>query len=291
LFFLGQFVQARRRLEQAITLYDPQHHRSHAFLYGHDAKVTCLSFTSLVLGLLGFPAQALEKSHEALTLARELSHPHSLALALVTAALFHQHRREKQAVRACAEEALTLSTEQGFPFYVAIGTILRGWALARQGQVTEGVAQLRQGLTAYRAAGAELARPCYLALMAEACGEAGQAGEGLTLLAEALATMHKSGERFWEAEVYRLKGELLLRPAASDASQAEASFLHALEVARLQQAKSWELRATISLSRLWQRQGKRDAARQLLAAVYNWFTEGFDTADLQEAKALLAELA
>jgi predicted ATPase len=130
LFFLGQFVQARRRLEQAITLYDPQHHRSHAFLYGHDAKVTCLSFTSLVLGLLGFPAQALEKSHEALTLARELSHPHSLALALVTAALFHQHRREKQAVRACAEEALTLSTEQGFPFYVAIGTILRGWALA-----------------------------------------------------------------------------------------------------------------------------------------------------------------
>jgi predicted ATPase len=214
---------------------------------------------------------------------------------------------------------ITLCSEQGFPYWLATGTILRGWALAEQGQGEEGIAQMRQGLTASRATGAEVNRPYYLALLAEAYGKAGQAEEGLTVLAEALTLVDKTGERMYEAELYRLKGTLTLQSKASlgqvsgksQASQeqfgdtdprpltpdppaeaeAEACFHKAIEIARKQQAKSLELRATVSLSRLWQQQGKTTEARELLAPVYNWFTEGFDTKDLQEAKALLEELS
>jgi predicted ATPase len=163
--------------------------------------------------------------------------------------------------------------------------IFRGWALAEQGE--EGTAQIRQGIDAWRAAGDELARPCCLALLAEACAKEGQPEEGLSALAEALATVHKTGERFYEAELYRLKGELLLARSTRQTAEAETCFQQALDVARHQQAKSLELRAAMSLSRLWQRQDKQDAARELLVPIYGWFTEGFDTADLQEAKALL----
>ena len=162
--------------------------------------------------------------------------------------------------------------------------------MAEQGQGAEGLAQMRQGLTAYQATGAEVFRPYYLAFLAEAYGKVGQAEEGLTVLRQALAAVHKTGERLYEAELYRLKGELLLVCSAENHEEAEASFQQALLVARHQQAKSLELRAAMSLSRLWQRQGKRHAAHELLAPVYGWFTEGFDTADLQEAKALLEAL-
>ena len=187
--------------------------------------------------------------------------------------------------------AMALCTAQGFALYLARGTILQGWAMAEQGQGAAGLAQMRQGLVAYQATGAEVFRPYYLAFLAEASGKLGQAGEGLSLSGAALAAVHQTGERFYEAELHRLQGELLLVRSAESHGKAEASLQQALLVARHQQAKSLELRAAISLSRLWQQQGKHAEARQLLADIYGWFTEGFDTADLQEAKALLEELA
>ena len=168
---------------------------------------------------------------------------------------------------------------------------MRGTALAAQGQGVEGIAQMRQGLAALRATGTAVGMPRYLAWLAEAYGQVGQVDEGLHLLAEALTIVDTTGERFYEAELHRLHGELLLRQAVPEAPAAEACFQRALDVARHQQAKSWELRAAMNLARLWQQQGKRDEARALLAEVYDWFTEGFDTADLQDAKALLEELA
>jgi predicted ATPase len=168
---------------------------------------------------------------------------------------------------------------------------LRGWALTVQGQGAEGIAQVRQGLVAYRATGAELHRPHFLSLLAEAYGKVGQPEEGLTVLVEALDTVNKTEERNWEAELHRRKGELLLMQCGQKVGEAEECFRKGLDIARRQQAKSLELRAAMSLSRLWQQQGKHEEAYKLLAEIYGWFTEGFDTADLQEAKALLKELA
>ena len=195
---------------------------------------------------------------------------------------------------------LLLACEQRFAFWVAWVTTLQGWALAEQGQGAEGIAQMRQGLAAYRATGAEQWRPYVLALLAEGYGKAGQREDGLSVVAEALAQVDKTGERFYEAELYRLKGELSLQseitnpqhPALSTQAKAEAEacFHKAIEIARRQQAKSLELRAVMSLVRLWQQQSKKEEARQMLAELYGWFTEGFDTKDLQEAKALLEEL-
>src|SRR5262249_33297142 len=189
-----------------------------------------------------------------------------------------------------AEAAIRLAKEQGSPFWVAWGSVLRGWALAHQGQAQEDIEQLRQGFIAFRATGAELGRPHWLALLAEAQGTLGEPEAGLTALAEALVHVEHTGERYYEAEVHRLKGSLLLQQNSDNQVEAETCFHKALDIARSQQAKSFELRTATSLARLWQQQGKRQEAHDLLAAVYNWFTEGFDTADLQEAKALLAEL-
>jgi predicted ATPase len=183
-----------------------------------------------------------------------------------------------------------LAAEQGFAYWATQGTILQGWALATQGHKEAGIAQMRQGLADRQATGTELARPYFLGLLAEAYGQAGQVGEGLAVLAEALTAVDHTGERLYEAELQRLTGAFLLKQAVADEPQAEACFHQALAVARHQQAKSLELRATVSLSRLWQCQGQCHAARMLLAPIYGWFTEGFDTPDLQEAKALLEEL-
>jgi len=295
-FLLGEVTFARTHVEQGISLYDPRRHRAHAFLYGQDPGVVCLTYTAHTLWLQGYPDQALKRSQEALTLARELSHPHSLAYALTfCAAWLHQFRREAQAVQERAEESVALCTEQRFPLWLAWGTILRGWVLTERGQREEGIAQMLHGLATSRTMGAELWRPHWLALLAEVYGKGGQAEEGLSVLAEALAAIEKNGERYYEAELYRLKGTLTLQPQVSSPKsqvekEAEACFHKAIEVARRQQAKSLELRAAMSLARLWQQRGKKAEARQLLAEVYNWFTEGFDTKDLQEAKALVEEL-
>jgi len=291
LFALGKLAQARSHLEQTIALYDPQQHRSLALLYGQDPKVTCLGYGAWALWLLGYPDQALPWSHEALRLARELTHPLSLARAFEWTAILHQFRQEEQAVQVYAEAAMTLSTDQGFVLYLMGGMILRGWALAAQGQGAEESAPMRQGLAGWHATGAELWRPYWLALLADASGKEGRVEEGLAVLDEALAVVANTGERFWEAELFRLKGALLLLRSAEHHAEAETYFHQALDVARRQEAKSLELRAAMSLARLWQQQGQRAEARELLAPIYGWFTEGFDTADLQEAKALLEALA
>src|SRR2546429_614327 len=180
--------------------------------------------------------------------------------------------------------------EQRFPHWRAQGAILRGWTLAQQGQAQAGIEQLHQGLRAFRATGAETFRPYFLALLAEAHGTIEEPEAGLTVLTEALVLVDTTGERWYEAELYRLKGELLLQLSLDNQAAAETCFQHAISIAQSQQAKSWELRAATSLARLWQSQVKRDEVRQVLAEVYNWFTEGFDTLDLMDAKALLHEL-
>jgi predicted ATPase len=213
--------------------------------------------------------------------------------------MVHQSRREAEKAQERATAAITLCTDQGFPFYLAFATIMRGWALAEQGEIEDGIVQLRQGLAAWRATGAEVGRPQYMALLAEACGGVGRVEEGLSVLAEALTFVENTKELYYEAEAYRLKGELLRQEAEGrgqkaekeSEAEAEACYRKAIEVAHRQQAKSLELRAVKSLSRLWQKQGNQEEARKILDEIYSWFTEGFDTVDLREAKALLEELS
>jgi len=276
-----------RKLEQTLG----QTPLTLALRQGDAPGVGGLAHAAPTLWCLGYPAQAVRWSQEALALAQGLAHPYSLAVTRFWAAYLHHRRREAPAAQAQAEALLTLATAQGFSLYVGYGTWLRGWALAIQGQGEAGLAQMHQGLAAILATGQMLAQPRGLVLLAEATGHTGQVAEGLRLLAESLAALEASGHGDLLAEAYRLKGEFLLRQALPDAFQAEACFQQALAVARHQQAKSWELRVALSLSRLWQRQGKRIEARELLVPIYDWFTEGFDTADLQEAKALLTALA
>jgi TOMM system kinase/cyclase fusion protein len=290
LIHLGEFSASQAHLQQGLALYDPTQHRALPLRLGIDLGVFFLAYMTRPLWLLGYPDQALQRSHEALTLAQELAHPFSLAYALVWAAWVHQFRREGQAAQARAEALCALAGEQGFAFFLACGTVLRGWALAEQGQSDAGMVQMREGMAACRTTGAEADRAYFLALLAEAYGREGQYDEGLAMLEEALALTDQYEERYWEAEIHRLKGALLLARSAENQVEAEACFHAALAVARHQQAKSLELRAAMRLARLWQPQGKRDAARELLAPIYGWFTEGFDTADLQEAKVLLEEL-
>ncbi len=299
LFFLGELASARTHLEQGSALYDPQRYRSRALSSGLDPGVVSLSRLAWTLWMLGYPDQALTRSQEALTLAQQLSHPYSLGFALHYAAVLHQSRREAQLVREWADATIAHSREQGFIQWLEGGIILRGWALVEQGLVEEGIAQLREALTAKRAKGTDLGQAHGLGRLAEVYGKAGQVEEGLRVLAEALAAVHNNNSaRYFEAELYRLKGELLLQQTVRRGvpvepvllAEAEACFHQALDVARHQGAKSLELRAVMSLSRLWQQQGKRAAAHQMLAEIYGWFTEGFDTPDLQEAQALLTAL-
>jgi predicted ATPase len=273
--------------------------------YGIDLEVFARCYTALSLWLLGAPAQALAQMHEARTLAQELSHPYSLAFALSFVTFLYQWRRDISATLTWAEAVLALCTEHGFGQYFSYGKLLHGWALMARRQGNEGLDQMRQGLTAYQARATSWL-PYFLALLAEGYGQLGAADEGLRVLAEALAAVRKTGECVWEAELYRLKGALMLQarhqpPAleggmlhATDrtlrTAEAEACLPQALTIARRQQAKSLELRTAMSLVRLWQQQGKQAEASELLAPIYGWFTEGFDTADLQKARALLEDM-
>jgi TOMM system kinase/cyclase fusion protein len=291
-FLRGEFATAHALFERDIARYDPDRQGSVIAQYDDDPGVIFPAFLALILWMRGYPDQAWQRSQDALTMATKLAHPFSQVFALIYAAIFHQLRREPRRTEERAEATRCVSTEQGFPYWWAWGTIMWGWALAEQGRHTDGMAQLRQGLEAYRATGATLWRPYCLGLLAEAQGKSGQPDEGLRVLEDALALAGTDDEERWyEAELYRLKGELLRRQVLPDEDHADICFRHALDVARRQEAKSLELRAAMSLSRLWQQQGKRDEARELLAPIYGWFTEGFDTADLQEAKVLLEELS
>jgi predicted ATPase len=288
--YLGALPTARQHLEEGIARYTPDQRRALVFRMGVDPGVGCRSFDAMALWLLGYPAQALAHIHEALALAHELSHPFSLGWAQCAAAFVSQFRRDVLAVHEHAEAAVALSTEQGFPLFVAWGASLRGWALAMQDEGEAGRGQVRQGIAVYRATGAALTLPYLYTLQTEASAHLGHTEDGLQALAEAHALVEQHEERWWEVEVCRLRGVLLLRQPGTPQAEAEAWLQRALDVARRQEAKSLELRAAMSLSRLWQQQGKRTEAQELLAPIYGWFTEGFDTADLQEARALREEL-
>jgi predicted ATPase len=289
LLYLGAAAEAHTHFTQGLALYDPEQHRALTVLYGEDAGVTCRSHDAWTLWLLGYPDQGLAHNDEALTLAQQLAHPYSLISALVNASITHVFRREVSVVQERAEAAIRLAKEQGFPFWTATGSLLRGWVLAQQAKVQEGIEQITQSLTAYRVTGAENFRLYWLAFLADAYGSMGQPEAGLTVLTEALTLVETTGARMYEPELYRLKGALLLQQSSDHLAEAETCFQHAIHIAQSQQAKSWELRSVTSLARLWQ-QGKRQEAHDLLAPVYNWFTEGFDTADLKDAKTLLEAL-
>jgi predicted ATPase len=290
LFFLGEYAAARPHLEQGIALTDPTAQRALVLHHGVAPGLRCLAVAALTLWCLGYPAQAVRRCQEALTMAQELAHPYSLAMAQQYATFLAHRRRDVPAVQAQAGALLSLATAQGFPLFVGYGTCWQGWALAMQGQGEGDLAQMRQGLAVLLATGQTVARPLWLILLAEAAWHTGEVAEGLRLLTEVLTVPEASQQGDLLAEIYRLQGAWLLLQATPDAAQAEAYFQQALAIARRQQARSWELRAAVSLSRLWQQQRKRVEAYDLLAPIYGWFTEGFDTADLQEAKALLEEL-
>jgi predicted ATPase/class 3 adenylate cyclase len=291
LFFQGELAAALDFLERGHALYDRDQHYVLAFQYGQDPDVGLQNFWAHALWYLGYPTQALERMQASLCLAQELSHPFSLAFALDHAAWLYQYRQEVQRTHEQAKSDIALSREQGFAFFLAQGTIMQGWALASQGQPETGLAHMRQGLADLQVVGLEVVRPYWLSFLAAVYAMVGQVDEGLHTLDDALQTSQTNGWRIWEPELYRLKGDLALARSPDDHAQAETWFRHALDLASQQQAKSIELRAAMSLSRLWRQQGKRNEARELLAPIYGWFTEGFDTADLQEAKGLLAGLA
>jgi predicted ATPase len=286
----GDYAAAWTHLERGIAFIDQTTQQTLILRHGEAPGVRCLGVAADTLWCLGYPAQAMQWSQEALALAQALAHSYSLATAECSAIYQHAYRREAQAVQVQADALLTLATAQQFPQFMAHATFWQGWLLAVQGQVVAGLAQMHQGVAAIVATGQRVAWPRYLVLLAEAAGHAGQVAEGLRLLAEALTALEESKRGQLLAEAHRVQGELLLRQAVPDVAQAEACFQQALAVAHRQQAKGWELRAAISLARLWHRQGKWTEARELLVPIYGWFTEGFDTADLQEAKVLLEEL-
>jgi predicted ATPase len=287
---LGKITTAHAHLEQGIALYEA--HRSH-FLssdrWMQDVGV-CLNWLSQSLWLLGYPDQALHRMQERLSLA-ERSSSFSRALALVKfATRLHQCRREIDATGQRAGAGLALCVERGFTGLVSTAMIHYGWVLAMQGRHEEGIEQIRQGIITDEKQEVQVQRPFFLCTLVEAYAKAGKASDGLDTIAEALAVVNETGERWYEAELHRLKGSLLLQQSPDNHTEAETCFHQAIAIAQSQQAKSWELRAATSLATLWQSQGKRQDAYDLLAPVYEWFTEGFDTADLKDAKILLDEL-
>jgi predicted ATPase len=289
---LGQFASALSELDQGIEIYNREKHAPLAFAYGQDPGVVCRSQAAFCLWFLGLPEQALERNNEALTLARELSHPYSLAAALDFSAWIHQLRQNVDAAERDAEAAIAISAEREFAFWLLIGMILRGWALTAGNKVDEGIALMRQGLAGYQATGAGIMRPYYLALMAEALAMTGELGEAFCLLDEAEAAVRNSGERWYEAELYRLKGKLTLQDSARAREDerrklAEDYFEQALAVAGQQDAKSLELRAAAELCRLSSGGDKAAEAKHRLTEIYGRFQEGFELKDLRDAYALL----
>jgi predicted ATPase len=285
---LGEPAATRDHMERGEALYDPRLHQAHTFLFGQDVGVACKAFGAVALWLLGYPDRAVLKSREAMTLGGRLSQPSSQVLALHFAAMLHQCRREPREALACADRSVAISAEQGFSFWHAGGTVLRGWALSECGSGAEGLAVLRQGIQAWLATGSLTYQTYYLALLGEVLGKAGQPQEALQAIDDALALTERTGERFFEAELHRLQGMLLLQSAGlAEQTRAEGCFREALAVARRQQAKSLELRAALSQSQLYRQQGRLAEAKPLLAETCGWFTEGFESPDSREALALL----
>lgn len=304
LSFRGEFVPARIHFEQSLSFYSPQEHSTHSAIYGQDPGPVCLCRLGHDLWYLGYPDQSLNQAQAALSLGQGSAHSFTRASVIGGVAWLHQLRREGAATQEWAEATITLCVEQELPFFLAGAMIWHGWALAKKGHVDEGIGHISQGLDNYRDLGVRWGRSYFLALLAEAYGCGLQTDRALHAIAEGLALAVEMGERWHQAELYRLKGELTLDrlqtvdhksheslEASSIHVEAQACFQKAIEVAREQSAKSLELRATTSLARLLRDSGRRDQARGMLAEIYHWFTEGFDTIDLKEAKALLNELS
>jgi predicted ATPase len=293
-FSLGEFPTARVHLEQTLALYDAAQHRTLAFRFAQDPQIACQAVLSLVLWLLGYPEQAGLLSHEALANARALEHIFTKSYALYFSSMLAAFGHQVEAVEQQAQALSALSEEQGLAFWLAYATALDGWTQTLRGHGEQGLPLMAKGMADAQSIGSDVFRSFLWTLLAEASAEDGQAPKGLRVLDETLAFVDTTGECFWEAEVYRLKGKLILH-AECGVQNAEGTaagcFQQARGVARRQQAKSLELRAAMSLSRLWQAQGKKEEARNLLSEVYGWFTEGFDTEDLIETKALLDELS
>ena len=290
LWFMGNFSIAQDQFEQGISYYDPQQHRSYIRLTDEDQGVICLSYMAWNSWLLGYPDRSLDLSRKALTLARKFSHPLSTVFALSYAAILHIYHQEPRKVQKHAEEAITIATEQGFVFWTAFAEMFLGWALSAQGQREEGLNLIRKSVADWQATGAKLGGTQFLALLAEAYGKNEDIETGLNVVSEALAVIQKNEERLGEAELNRIKGELLLMQG-EDEAEAENSFTQGIEISKRQRAKSLELRSSISLGRLWQTQGKHKDAKRVLTEIYNSFDEGFNTADLKEARSLLEMLS
>jgi predicted ATPase len=300
LMSLAELVDSYDHLQRAIAIYDARQHGFIAQLYGDDPGVTCHSFAAMCCWFMGYPDQALTYVQRALAIARESESPYSETFALDFATWVHVLRREEDAARACADALAPIATEHGFQFLLADSKVLGGWVLAAQGHEAEGIEKVKAGIAAYESTGAAMSRPSHLLLLAKSCVSAGRLDEALPALTHALTVVEQTGERTQEAELYRLRGELRLaasqrksrarRIPVSAATEAEADFRHAIAVARRQQAKSPELRAATSLARLWLRQNRRAEAAEILGPLLAWFSEGFDCADLVDARALLAEI-
>jgi DNA-binding SARP family transcriptional activator/predicted ATPase len=287
---LGRLQQARSFLERGVALYDPAEHEYHAYRFGHDPVVTCLSYLSLTLWLLGYPEQTERQSQALKSLMQSMTHPSSLAYAHAHLALLACARRDPQAARDHAEAALRVGELHGLPMWSAMATALRGWALTQRGQAVEGLAQLEEGTRLFQAQGFRHFTAFFLGLQAQWHLERRRFKEAAAALSAARATVESQIDRYWEAEIERLHRELV-RVRGGDAASAEACFRQAMATAHQQDAQMLELRAAVSLAQLWQSQGKRQAAREMLAEVYGWFEEGLETHDLEAARAVLRSLS
>jgi class 3 adenylate cyclase/predicted ATPase len=311
LFWLGKVQEAQTYLEQALKIPTPSSILPSILL---PSEVSCQGYLAWISWLLGYPDQAIERAKKTLAIAEKLAHPFISANALTFVAMLGQFCRESRTTQNYADISIATCKEQGFTMFLAWGTLLHGWSLSGQGHTAEGITRMRQGLTDWQATGARFVQPYFFGLLADGYGKANQYEEGLAAVSEALTTVKQDAESMYEAELYRLKGELTLQKGAGSwglgtgspspqapslkpqvpseiEQEAEGYFLKALDITQQQQAKSLELRASVSLARLWQQQGKTTEAHPMLSDVYNWFTEGFDTKDLQEAKVLLEELS
>jgi class 3 adenylate cyclase/predicted ATPase len=291
LVLTGDISEGRAHLDQAVALYDPAEHRPLAMHFGVDARVAILSYRSWAAWLLGYPEAALTDAEQALKDARATGHAATLIYALFHASFTHIHCAKYAGANAETDELVTLVDEKGAFFWKAHGMLLQGCVLALTGKALDAVQMISAGISALRATGTTSIVPSHLSYLARAHTELGQFDDAWRCIREAIAAIETTKERWYQAEVNRIAGEIAMLSGEPDAPKAEAYFEHSLAVARQQQAKSWELRAATSLARLWRSQGKPQQARELLAPVYGWFTEGFDTRDLKEAKALLEELA
>ncbi|MSP12518.1 MAG: adenylate/guanylate cyclase domain-containing protein [Chloroflexi bacterium] len=291
LSLLGRLGLAREHFDKVLAFYDSSQHAAQVAYTSYDPGVGARGIAAHGIWQQGYPEQALRSAAEALEMAQALSHPFSQAIALAYIVMLHQWRGDAQALQERVTVAIALCTRYGFDYCLRWCQILQAWARAKDQPSSKKVEELRQCITAFQANRAGIRLPYYYSLLAERYKAAGDIESGLSQVAAALAIGQQTGEEWWDAELYRLKGELLLALPGPPLAEAEGCYEQAIEVARRQGAKSLELRAAMSMARLWQQQGKGAAARQLLAEIYNWFTEGFDTADLQEARALLDSLA